>query len=235
MQNITVLVVDDEAAIRDMLNLALVQAGFNVLVAADAQEALTHVVDHRPDLLLLDWMLPGMSGIELTRRLKSDVNTRELPIIMLTARGDEENKINGLEARAHDYVTKPLSTRELVSRARAVLRRTHATFAEESINIDGLCLDTAGQRISAHGQLLELGPTEFRLLAFFMTHPERAYSRDQLLDQVWGANVYVEDRTVDVHIRRLRKALSAFGFEKYIQTVRGTGYRFSSQLPQKEQ
>jgi len=235
MQNITVLVVDDEAAIRDMLNLALVQAGFNVLVAADAQEALTHVVDHRPDLLLLDWMLPGMSGIELTRRLKSDVNTRELPIIMLTARGDEENKINGLEAGADDYVTKPFSTRELVSRARAVLRRTHATFAEESINIDGLCLDTAGQRISAHGQLLELGPTEFRLLAFFMTHPERAYSRDQLLDQVWGANVYVEDRTVDVHIRRLRKALSAFGFEKYIQTVRGTGYRFSSQLPQKEQ
>jgi len=235
MQNITVLVVDDEAAIRDMLNLTLVQAGFNVLLAADAKEALTYVVDQRPDLLLLDWMLPGMSGIELTRRLKSDVNTRELPIIMLTARGDEENKINGLEAGADDYVTKPFSTRELVSRARAVLRRTHATFAEESINIDGLCLDTAGQRISAHGQPLALGPTEFRLLAFFMTHPERAYTRDQLLDQVWGANVYVEDRTVDVHIRRLRKALSAFGFDKHIQTVRGTGYRFSSQVPQQEQ
>src|SRR5699024_6341076 len=197
MQNITVLVVDDEAAIRDMLNLALVQAGFNVLVAADAQEALTHVVDHRPDLLLLDWMLPGMSGIELTRRLKSDVNTRELPIVMLTARGDEENKINGLEAGADDYVTKPFSTRELVSRARAVLRRTHATFAEESINIDGLCLDTAGQRISAHGQLLVLSLPEIIFLSYFMTHAQRAYSRDQLLAQVWGAKVYGAGETVD--------------------------------------
>lgn len=231
MQKMTVLVVDDETAIRDMLTVALTNAEFHVLTAADAQQALVRIAEHKPDLMLLDWMLPGMSGIELARRLKQNTETRALPIIMLTARGEEENKIQGLEVGADDYVTKPFSTRELVSRARAVLRRTYSMYTDEIITREALRLDLASQRISAQGHLLELGPTEFRLLAFFMAHPERAYTRNQLLDQVWGTHVYVEDRTVDVHIRRLRKILAPHHCDHLIQTVRGVGYRFSVQTP----
>jgi len=231
MQKITVLVVDDEPAIRDMLVMALASAEFNVITAADAQQALTRVVDDKPDLILLDWMLPGISGIELARRLKDDANTRALPIIMLTAKDEEENKVQGLEVGADDYVTKPFSTRELISRARAVLRRTHALYNADIITIGGLQLNLASCRISVQEQVLELGPTEFRLLAFFMAHPERAYTRDQLLDQVWGTHVYVEDRTVDVHVRRLRKTLAKYACDHLIQTVRGVGYRFSVETP----
>ena len=177
-------------------------------------------------------MLPGISGIELARRLKREENTREIPIIMLTARGEEDNKIMGLDAGADDYMTKPFSTRELVSRIKAVLRRTSLLHQETAIEVQGLKLDPVSHRVSAGDRPIDMGPTEFRLLAFFMSHPERAYTRSQMLDQVWGANVYVEDRTIDVHIRRLRKALEPFGFDRFIQTVRGTGYRFSSQTPE---
>lgn len=226
-----ILVVDDEPAIRDMITIALELAGFNCLDAADALQAHQQIVDARPDLVLLDWMLPGLSGIELARRLKRDDSTREIPIIMLTARGEEDNKIQGLDAGADDYITKPFSTRELVSRIRAVLRRSNPGLSgDQQLQAEDLVLDTASQRVSAGGRLLEMGPTEFRLLAFFMSHAERAYSRSQLLDQVWGGNVYVEDRTIDVHIRRLRKALEASGHDRFIQTVRGTGYRFSTRM-----
>jgi len=187
------------------------------------------VVDHQPDLLLLDWMMPGTSGIELARRLKREEATAELPIIMLTAKGEEDNKIQGLEAGADDYITKPFSPRELVARLKAVLRRATPRGVEDPIEINGLLLDPVSHRVSAHGKALEMGPTEYRLLQFFMTHQERAYTRSQLLDQVWGGNVYVEERTVDVHIRRLRKALGE-AHQNLIQTVRGTGYRFSARV-----
>lgn len=226
-----VLVVDDEPAIREMIAVALDIADFEVLTAENAQQAHALVVDRRPDLILLDWMLPQVSGIELARRLKRDDACREIPIIMLTAKSEEDNKVQGLEVGADDYLTKPFSTRELVARIKAVLRRSSAAAAEKAIEVEGLCLDPVSHRISAHDQPVEMGPTEYRLLAFFMSHPERAYSRVQLLDQVWGANVYVEDRTVDVHIRRLRKALEPHGFDRFIQTVRGTGYRFSTRVP----
>lgn len=229
MNEQTLLVVDDEAAIRDMLANSLELAGFRVLLAENAMQALVLIADHAPDLVLLDWMLPGTSGIELARRLKREAATAELPVIMLTARSDEDNKIQGLDAGADDYVTKPFSTRELVSRVRAVLRRSSPLGGEQPLDCGGLVLDPVSQRITAHGQPLSLGPTEFRLLAFFMAHAERAYSRQQLLDQVWGSGVYVEDRTVDVHIRRLRKSLEPHGFAGLLQTVRGTGYRFSQQ------
>ncbi|MHB0775076.1 phosphate regulon transcriptional regulator PhoB [Halomonas sp. WWR20] len=225
----TVLIVDDEAAIREMIAVALEMADYRVLEADNAQSAHAAVVDHQPDLVLLDWMMPGTSGIELARRLKREDATRELPIIMLTARGEEDNKIQGLEAGADDYITKPFSPRELVARLKAVLRRTTPQGVEDPVEIEGLCLDPASHRVSAHGSAVEIGPTEYRLLQFFMTHPERAYTRGQLLDQVWGGNVYVEERTVDVHIRRLRKALGD-GHQHLIQTVRGTGYRFSAKV-----
>ncbi len=228
MTTLTILVVDDEAAIRDMITTVLSMAGYRVLTAADTQEAHLLIVDEAPDLLLLDWMLPGISGIEFARRLKRDSLTQAIPIILLTAKGEEENKVQGLDAGADDYVTKPFSTRELTSRIRAVLRRTNALAAEEIINIQGLCLDPMSQRISANNTPLNFGPTEYRLMAFFMTHTERVYSREQLLDHVWGANVYVDERTVDVHIRRLRKTLAPHGFQRFIQTVRGSGYRFST-------
>lgn len=228
MTALTILVVDDEAAIRDMISTVLNMTGYRVLTAADTQEAHLLIVDEAPDLILLDWMLPGTSGIEFARRLKRDNLTQDIPIILLTAKGEEENKVQGLDAGADDYVTKPFSTRELASRIRAVLRRTNALAAEEVINIQGLSLDPMSQRISANGTSLNFGPTEYRLMAFFMTHTERVYSREQLLDHVWGANVYVDERTVDVHIRRLRKNLSPHGFQGFIQTVRGSGYRFST-------
>ncbi|MDT8879128.1 phosphate regulon transcriptional regulator PhoB [Halomonas saccharevitans] len=223
----TVLIVDDEAPIREMIAVALEMADYRVLEADSAQAAHAMVVDHQPDLVLLDWMMPGTSGIELARRLKREEATADLPIIMLTAKGEEDNKIQGLEAGADDYITKPFSPRELVARLKAVLRRATPQGVEDAVEIDGLLLDPVSHRVSVDGQSLEMGPTEYRLLQFFMTHQERAYTRGQLLDQVWGGNVYVEERTVDVHIRRLRKALGE-PYHQLIQTVRGTGYRFSA-------
>ena len=225
----TVLLVEDEAPIRDMIAVELEMADYRVLEADNVQDAHAMVVDHCPDLVLLDWMLPGASGIELARRLKRDTATAELPIIMLTAKSEEDNKIQGLEAGADDYITKPFSPRELVARLKAVLRRTTPQGVDDAIELDGLRLDPASHRVSVYGQALELGPTEYRLLQFFITHQERVYTRGQLLDQVWGGNVYVEERTVDVHIRRLRKALGQ-PHQALIQTVRGTGYRFSAQV-----
>ena len=222
----TVLIVDDEASIREMIAVALEMADYQYLEAANAKEAHELAVDRKPDLILLDWMLPGTSGVELARRLKREEITAEIPIIMLTAKAEEDNKIQGLEVGADDYITKPFSPKELVARLRAVLRRTTPAGIEAPIEIDGLRLDPIGHRISAHGNALSMGPTEYRLLQFFMTHQERVYTRSQLLDQVWGGNVYVEERTVDVHIRRLRKALGD-AHDHLIQTVRGTGYRFS--------
>lgn len=228
MSTETILIVDDEAAIREMIATTLELADFRILEAENALQAHQRVVDERPDLVLLDWMLPGVSGIELTRRLKRDESTREIPIILLTAKSDEDNKILGLDVGADDYITKPFSTRELLSRIRAVLRRSNGKVAEQAIEVDGLVLDPVSHRVTANDKPVDMGPTEYRLLEFFMGHPERAYSRAQLLDQVWGGNVYVEDRTVDVHIRRLRKALEPAGLDRLVQTVRGTGYRFST-------
>ncbi|HNL80181.1 MAG TPA: phosphate regulon transcriptional regulator PhoB [Agitococcus sp.] len=227
MKSDRILIVDDEAAIREMISIALDLAGFDTIEAEDALQAHHKIVDERPSLVLLDWMLPGMTGIELCRRLKRDETLNEIPVIMLTARGDEDHKIQGLDSGADDYITKPFSTRELVSRIKAVLRRSSALSAEKVIEAEGLKLDPVSHRVTANENPIEMGPTEYRLLAFFMSHQERAYSRAQMLDQVWGGNVYVEDRTIDVHIRRLRKALEPFGYDRFIQTVRGTGYRFS--------
>lgn len=227
MVNRTILVVDDEAPIRDMLRVALEMAEYSVIEAADAQEAHSLIIDKKPDLVLLDWMLPGTSGIELARRLKRDEVTSELPIIMLTAKGEEDNKVQGLEVGADDYITKPFSPRELVARLKAVLRRTDTLITGEPIRVEGLCLDPSSHRVTIHDVPVQMGPTEYRLLEFFLTHQERVYTRSQLLDHVWGGNVYVEERTVDVHIRRLRKALSLDDHDRFIQTVRGAGYRFS--------
>lgn len=229
-QDITILVVEDEAAIREMLDFTLERAGFKVIQAGDAREAGERLNEQIPDLVLLDWMLPGISGVEFAKRLRRDEPTRNLPVIMLTARGEEESKLRGYEVGIDDYVTKPFSTQELVARIRAVLRRSTGQESSEQIEIAGLNLDTASHRVSVDGQPISLGPTEFRLLHFFMTHAERVYTRDQLLDQVWGSQVYIEDRTVDVHIRRLRKALEPYGFDRHVQTVRGAGYRFSKQV-----
>jgi two-component system phosphate regulon response regulator PhoB len=224
----TILIVEDEPAVRQMLGFALSGAGFRFQEAADADEAQRSIQRAAPDLILLDWMLPNVSGIDLARRLKRDPHTQEIPIIMLTARGEETDKVKGLETGADDYVTKPFSTRELVARIKAVLRRSADKEEEETIEIDGLSLDTKTHRVTARGAPLELSPTEFRLLHFFITHRERVYSRAQLLDQVWGDNVYIEERTVDVHIRRLRKMLAPQGYDHHIQTVRSVGYRFST-------
>ena len=223
----TILIVDDEAPIREMIAVALEMAGYECLEAGNSQEALAVIVDRKPDLLLLDWMLPGSTGIELARRLKRDELTADIPIIMLTAKGEEDNKIQGLEVGADDYITKPFSPRELVARLKAVLRRAGPADAESLLEISGLQLDPVSHRVTIDGQPAEMGPTEYRLLQFFMTHQERAYTRGQLLDQVRGGNVYVEERTVDVHIRRLRIALGNT-YENLVQTVRGTGYRFST-------
>ncbi len=221
-----ILIVDDEAPIREMIAVALEMAGYECQEAENGQQALASIVDRQPDLLLLDWMLPGSSGIELARRLKRDELTANIPIIMLTAKGEEDNKIPGLVVGADDYITKPFSPRELVARLKAVLRRAGPADSEAPLEIGGLLLDPVSHRVTIDGQPADMGPTEYRLLQFFMTHQERAYTRGQLLDQVWGGNVYVEERTVDVHIRRLRKALGET-YENLVQTVRGTGYRFS--------
>jgi len=227
MNGKTVLIVDDEAPIREMIAVALEMADYDYIEAADAREAHALIVDKQPDLVLLDWMLPGTSGVELARRLKKDESTADIPIIMLTAKVEEDNKIQGLEVGADDYITKPFSPRELVARLKAVLRRATPPGVDTPIEVDGLTLDPVGHRVTTEEGALTMGPTEYRLLQFFMTHQERVYTRSQLLDQVWGGNVYVEERTVDVHIRRLRKALGE-KHEHLIQTVRGTGYRFST-------
>ncbi|WP_110693500.1 phosphate regulon transcriptional regulator PhoB [Salinicola halophyticus] len=227
MSSKTVLIVDDEASIREMIAIALEMADYRVLEADNAQTGHAMALDQKPDLILLDWMMPGTSGIELARRLKREEATAEMPIILLTAKGEEDNKVQGLEAGADDYITKPFSPRELVARLKAVLRRATPPGIEEAVEVEGLRLDPSSHRVTSHGGALEIGPTEYRLLQFFMTHQERAYTRSQLLDQVWGGNVYVEERTVDVHIRRLRKALGET-HQHLVQTVRGTGYRFST-------
>lgn len=223
-----VLIVEDEASIRDMVAFALRKADMEAVHAADARAALVAISDAPPDLILLDWMLPGMTGLELAWRLRGEERTADVPIIMLTARGEEMDRVNGLEAGVDDYVVKPFSTRELIARIKAVLRRAQADGGTGSIESGGLRIDGPAHRVFAGDAQIEIGPTEYRLLHFFMTHAERAYSRAQLLDQVWGGSVYVEERTVDVHIRRLRKTLEPFGKDALIQTVRGTGYRFSA-------
>lgn len=223
-----ILVVEDEPAIQELIAANLQHAGHRVLRAYDAEEAIRLVRETLPDVVLLDWMLPGMPGIQFARRLRADERTRDLPIIMLTARSEEHDKIAGLEAGADDYLTKPFSPRELLARIKAVLRRRAPQMTEDAIEIEGLRLDPVTHRIFGDGKALDLGPTEFRLLHFFMTHAERVHSRTQLLDQVWGDHVFVEERTVDVHIRRLRASLELTGHDRLIQTVRGSGYRFSA-------
>lgn len=229
MSDKTILIVDDEAAIREMIRVGLELAGYECLEAADAQSAHAAILDERPDLVLLDWMMPQTSGIELLRRLRREDVGNDVPVIMLTAKDDEDNRVQGLDVGADDYITKPFSSRELLARIKALLRRAQGGEEDEAIVVDGLKLDPASHRVFAGETPLQMGPTEYKLLKFFMTHQERAYSRGQLLDQVWGTNVYVEERTVDVHIRRLRKALQTElrDFGELIQTVRGTGYRFS--------
>lgn len=222
-----ILIVEDEAPIREMIAFHLARAGYETLEAPDCRAARELLVDERPDLALIDWMLPDMSGLELTRMLKRDKENEELAVIMLTARADEYDKVAGLDSGADDYITKPFSPRELVARIQAVLRRSKSGESE-TVSSGILELDAAGHRVSANGKEVKLGPTEYRLLKFLMMHQDRVYSRAQLLDRVWGANVYVEERTVDVHVRRLRKALAADGAADYIQTVRGAGYRFST-------
>ena len=222
-----ILIVEDEASIRDMVAFALRRAEMEPLHAADARAAQLAIAERIPDLILLDWMLPGTSGLELARRLRREEATRDIPIIMLTARGEETDRVSGLEAGVDDYVVKPFSTRELLARIRAVLRRTQGDDGSGVIEIGALRVDGPAHRVYANNEAVQIGPTEYRLLHFFMTHPERVYSRAQLLDHVWGGSVYVEERTVDVHIRRLRKTLEPWQLEDMVQTVRGSGYRFS--------
>ncbi|QYR53712.1 phosphate regulon transcriptional regulator PhoB [Lysobacter soyae] len=227
-----ILIVDDEPAIRDMVAFALRKAEFEPVAAGDAREAQTAIADFVPDLILLDWMLPGTSGLDLARRWRKDALTREIPIIMLTARGEENDRVSGLEAGVDDYVVKPFSSRELLARIRAVMRRTREDDEEGNVAVGAIRIDGAGHRVFATvdgAQVpVSIGPTEYRLLHFFMTHPERVYTRSQLLDHVWGGSVYVEERTVDVHIRRLRKTLEPHALDQMVQTVRGAGYRFST-------
>jgi two-component system phosphate regulon response regulator PhoB len=230
MSGANILLVEDEAAIRAMVVTALERAGFSMREAGTAAEAEQLLAAALPDLILLDWMLPGVSGIELARRLRRDDYTREVPIIMLTARSEEDDRVRGLEVGCDDYLTKPFSPRELVARIKALLRRTRGMEEEGLLAAGGLQIDTNSHRVSAAGAPVEMGPTEFRLLQFFMSHPDRVYSRAQLLDMVWGREADVEERTVDVHIRRLRKALEDHKLDHFIQTVRGTGYRFSTQV-----
>lgn len=223
----SVLIVEDETAIREMVAGPLSLAGFRTLEARDVSEAERILGEEVPSLILLDWMLPGISGLEFARRLRREEGTRNVPIIMLTARGEEDDKLAGFGAGIDDYISKPFSLRELVARVKAVLKRSNQAGEEAPLTVDGLRLDPVSHRVSAEGVQLKPGPTEFRLLQFLMSHPERVFTRGQILDRVWGRNVYVEERTVDVHIRRLRKILSPSGYDRFIQTVHGTGYRFS--------
>ncbi len=223
-----ILIVEDEAPIREMVRFSVGHAGFNVREAGDTQQAYERIADRIPDLILLDWMLPDVSGIEFAGRLKQAELTRRIPLIMLTARTEETDRLKGFEIGADDYVTKPISPRELTARIQAVLRRRSPGEDYEQLEVNGLVLDMIGHRVKAQGTEIHMGPTEFRLLHFLMSNSDRAFSRDQLLDRVWGVNVYVEDRTVDVYIRRLRKVLAPFGYDRLIQTVRGLGYRLSA-------
>lgn len=225
-----ILVVEDEVPIREMVSFVLAQNGFLPVEAEDYDSAVNLLIEPYPDLILLDWMLPGGSGIQLIKYLKRDTTTRDIPVMMLTARGEEEDRVRGLEVGADDYITKPFSPKELVARIKAVIRRISPMAVDDIIEMRGLSLDPSSHRVMTSTEPLDMGPTEFKLLHFFMTHPERVYSREQLLNNVWGTNVYVEDRTVDVHIRRLRKALESSGHDKMVQTVRGTGYRFSTRF-----
>jgi two-component system, OmpR family, phosphate regulon response regulator PhoB len=222
-----ILLVEDEPAIQELLAFNVTQCGFRAIQATDVASATAEINRALPDLILLDWMLPDTTGVELARRLRADQRTRNIPIIMLTARSEELDKVRGLESGADDYITKPFSPRELMARIRAVLRRRMPEMSEETVRVAGLELSPVTHRVNAMGENLELGPTEFRILHFFMTHVERVYSRAQLLDHVWGDHVFVEERTVDVHIRRLRQALEPSGLDNLVQTVRGSGYRFS--------
>ncbi|MFJ5442084.1 phosphate response regulator transcription factor PhoB [Pectobacterium sp. CHL-2024] len=223
-----ILVVEDEAPIREMVCFVLEQNGYQPVEAEDYDSAVTQLSEPFPELVLLDWMLPGGSGLQFIKHMKREALTRDIPVMMLTARGEEEDRVRGLEVGADDYITKPFSPKELVARIKAVMRRISPMAVEEAIEMRGLSLDPSSHRVTTEEHALDMGPTEFKLLHFFMTHPERVYSREQLLNHVWGTNVYVEDRTVDVHIRRLRKALETSGHDKMVQTVRGTGYRFST-------
>ncbi len=225
-----ILIVDDEPAIREMVAFALRKGEYEPMQAGDAREAQSAIVDRVPDLILLDWMLPGTSGLELARRWRKDALTRDIPIIMLTARGEENDRVGGLEAGVDDYVVKPFSARELLARIRAVMRRARDDDEDGSVTVGALRIDGAAHRVFANDQPITIGPTEYRLLHFFMTHPERVYTRSQLLDHVWGGSVYVEERTVDVHIRRLRKTLEPTELDGMVQTVRGSGYRFSASM-----
>ena len=220
----TILVVEDEPQVQELVAVNLEHAGHRVRRAASAEEAEAAIREELPDVLIVDWMLPGESGVALARRLRSQERTQGLPILMLTARAMEQDKVAGLEAGADDYLTKPFSPKELSARIKAVLRRRAPELADDVVEIDGLRLDPVAKRVSASGKSIHLGPTEFRLLHFFMTHPERIYTRTQLLDQVWGDHVFIEERTVDVHIRRLRKELEPSGHDDLIDTVRGSGY-----------
>ena len=227
MAKVRVLVVEDEEPIQALIRFTLEQAGFGVESALSAEEARTLLAQELPDVVLLDWMLPGASGVQLAKQLRQDERSKDLPIILLTARSEDTDKELGLNQGADDYLTKPFSPRELIARINALLRRRAPQKTSEVIEVKGLLLDPAEQRVYGIGQPVSFGPTEFKLLHFFMTHPERVYSRRQLLDLVWGDHVFVEERTVDVHIRRLRRALEPSGFDRFVQTVRGAGYRFS--------
>jgi two-component system, OmpR family, phosphate regulon response regulator PhoB len=223
-----ILIVEDERAVREMIAFGLRRSGFETAEAMDAQSARVCIAKHRPDLTLLDWMLPDMSGLELARVLKADRCTAAMPIIMLTARAEEQDKVMGLDSGADDYMTKPFSPRELIARINAVLRRSVNGSTSELLKAEGLMLDARSYQVSADGHNVQLGPSEYRLLSFFMSHPERVYTRAQLMDHVWGGNACMEKRSVDVHIRRLREALEPYQFDRFVQTVYGTGYRFST-------
>ncbi len=225
--NPTIMVVEDEPAIQDLIQINLQMGGYRVLTHDSAEDAIKGIQNELPDLALLDWMLPGMSGVDLARRLRGDSRTKSLPIILLTAKGEEEDKLRGLESGADDYITKPFSLKELEARIKAVLRRRAPELTQDVIEYHGLKLDPASHKVTGNGKTLSMGPTEFRLLHFFMTHLERVYTRTQLLDFVWGDHVFIEERTVDVHIRRLRSALAPSQHDDFIHTVRGSGYRFA--------
>jgi two-component system phosphate regulon response regulator PhoB len=226
-----ILVVEDEPAIQELIAVNLEHAGHHVLRAANVPEAEALIREALPDVVLLDWMLPGTPGIDFAKQLRADHRTRDIPIILLTARAHEQDKVSGLESGADDYVTKPFSPRELLARIKAVMRRRTPQLTDDVVEVGGLSLDPVSHRVKIHGRDVDMGPTEFRLLRFLMTHPERVYSRPQLLDEIWGDHVFVEERTVDVHIRRLRQALEPTGHDCLVETVRGTGYRFRRNLP----
>lgn len=228
MDTKTVLIVDDEAAIRDMLKIAMEMADFRCLEAKNAYEAEVSLTDFSPDLIILDWMMPEVSGVELLRRWRRQPETKDIPVIMLTAKAEEENLVKGLDAGADDYITKPFSPRELVARIKTILRRVDSGGDESPVIVGDMVMDPVARAVTVSGEPVSLGPTEYKLLEFFFAHQNRAYTRDQLLNNVWGSNVYIDERTIDVHIRRLRKALAPNGYDNYVQTVRGFGYRFAA-------